>query len=301
VFYATLLTCGIAVSSLLGRLFVMLIRHGRFGTLDGLLLVLSIVTVMMLAVFYYSSKVSKLNERVSFVDAIREWSGAEKALVVGCGSGSFLVEVASRLESQDVSPNHNASSSSSSPNEKPADRKSENPSTDGTIEVQQGQVYGVDHWQDENSQASSSASAANTPMQAYFNVLAEQVSDRAQLRGVARPGKLTDFADNTFDVVVSAYWLHNLKEVERQAAVKEMLRVLKTGGQLALIDIHHTRCLKALESCGVAKEQLTIARPVHQALLGWAMACRSVMYTKGSVKKAEKAEDKKEKEKKKDK
>ena len=46
------------------------------------------------------------------------------------------------------------------------------------------------------------------------------------------------FADGTFDVIVSSLVLHNIHgRAERDAAV----RVLKSGGRVALLDVTHTK------------------------------------------------------------
>jgi arsenite methyltransferase len=48
------------------------------------------------------------------------------------------------------------------------------------------------------------------------------------------------FPDHAFDVVVSSWALHNIyNKEERRKAICEIMRVLKPGGRIALMDIHH--------------------------------------------------------------
>src|SRR5260370_41753453 len=49
------------------------------------------------------------------------------------------------------------------------------------------------------------------------------------------------FPDATFDVVISGLALHNIyKREERDKALREVARVLKPGGHVAITDIQHT-------------------------------------------------------------
>lgn len=45
------------------------------------------------------------------------------------------------------------------------------------------------------------------------------------------------YADESFDVVVSSYLLHVIKEAERRAAVAEMARVVRPGGRVGTITV----------------------------------------------------------------
>jgi len=49
------------------------------------------------------------------------------------------------------------------------------------------------------------------------------------------------FADGIFNVIVPSLVLHNIHgRAERDAAVREIVRVLKSGGRVALLDVTHT-------------------------------------------------------------
>src|SRR5262249_26304910 len=72
------------------------------------------------------------------------------------------------------------------------------------------------------------------------NVRLEGVMDRVELKdGDAR--KLP-FPDGLFDLVMSSWALHNIYDQrQRLGAIGEIVRVLKPGGHLILIDIRHTK------------------------------------------------------------
>ncbi len=70
----------------------------------------------------------------------------------------------------------------------------------------------------------------------------------ARLEGVADKVSVLDgdacslpFADNSFDLVLSSFVVHNMsKQIDREQALREMLRVLKPGGYLVVQDFQHT-------------------------------------------------------------
>jgi ubiquinone/menaquinone biosynthesis C-methylase UbiE len=90
----------------------------------------------------------------------------------------------------------------------------------------------VDIWS-ERDQSGNSADATAA------NARAEGVNDRVKVdTGDAR--KLP-YSANSFDAVVSSVALHNIADsADRETAVREMWRVLKPGGHLAVFDIAHT-------------------------------------------------------------
>src|SRR5262249_36399645 len=107
-----------------------------------------------------------------------------------------------------------------------------------------GQAVGVDLWQRQDL-------SGNRPEATLANAEAEGVAQRAEVKDAA--ARQLPFADTSFDVVVSALALHNIpKAEERQQAIREIVRVLKPAGQVALSDIHYTAdYARALQECGM--------------------------------------------------
>ncbi|HMI51690.1 MAG TPA: class I SAM-dependent methyltransferase [Candidatus Saccharimonadales bacterium] len=77
---------------------------------------------------------------------------------------------------------------------------------------------------------------------------AEATLENAKREGVAGQVELSNsdardlpFADNSFDVILSSFAIHNISAADgREKAIREIARVLKPGGQLALADINNT-------------------------------------------------------------
>jgi arsenite methyltransferase len=91
-----------------------------------------------------------------------------------------------------------------------------------------GKAIGVDMWQQ---------SVGGTQNILLANAKAEGVADRIALHEMdAR--KLT-FKDASFDVVVSSFALHHIgtTRAEMEQAIEHMLRIVKPGGTLSLVDI----------------------------------------------------------------
>jgi arsenite methyltransferase len=95
-----------------------------------------------------------------------------------------------------------------------------------------GQAVGVDLWQTQDQ-------SGNDPDRTRENAASEGVADRIELH-TADARKLP-FADAAFDAVVSSWAIHNIYDAPgREQAVNEIIRVLKPGGRIVLIDIRHT-------------------------------------------------------------
>src|SRR5215471_2580498 len=96
-----------------------------------------------------------------------------------------------------------------------------------------GRAVGVDLW----SQVDLSANSASATL---ANAAAEGVSQRVEVHE-ADMRKLP-FADASFDAVVASLSIHNIYSIEgRRQAILEVVRVLKPGGKVALMDIRHVR------------------------------------------------------------
>ncbi|MEP7200650.1 MAG: class I SAM-dependent methyltransferase [Chloroflexota bacterium] len=95
-----------------------------------------------------------------------------------------------------------------------------------------GKAVGVDIWRNED-QSDNRADAT------WANARAEGVADRVEIKdGDARD---LPFADNSFDVIVSSLALHNIPDAGGRAqAIREIARVLKSGGRVAIFDVART-------------------------------------------------------------
>jgi arsenite methyltransferase len=95
-----------------------------------------------------------------------------------------------------------------------------------------GRAVGIDRWQVEDLSGNNAAGTLN-------NAMIEGVADTVEvLTGDAR--KLP-FDNASFDVVLSSMALHNIYNAgERQTAVCEIARVLKSGGRVLILDVRHT-------------------------------------------------------------
>jgi SAM-dependent methyltransferase len=108
-----------------------------------------------------------------------------------------------------------------------------------------GKAIGVDVWV-------RGALSGNRPEAVLQNALCAGISERVDIReGDARQ---LPFDDASFDVVMSNFVLHELKtSLEREKMALEIVRVLKPGGRLALIDFIFTReCTEVLRKNGVS-------------------------------------------------
>jgi SAM-dependent methyltransferase len=95
-----------------------------------------------------------------------------------------------------------------------------------------GRAVGIDLWQKEDQAGNSRAATLE-------NARREGVADKVELHdGDARN---MPFPDASFDVVLSSWAIHNIYDREGRAkALREIVRVLKVPGRLALVDIRHT-------------------------------------------------------------
>jgi SAM-dependent methyltransferase len=108
-----------------------------------------------------------------------------------------------------------------------------------------GKAVGVDLWQGADL-------SGNRPAATLENARFEGVADRVEVKdGDARR---LPFPDASFDVVISGLALHNIPDLAgREQAVREIARVLKPGGHVALTDIQSTAdYARVLRECGLA-------------------------------------------------
>lgn len=105
-----------------------------------------------------------------------------------------------------------------------------------------GRAVGLDVWRTQDQ-------AGNDPAATMANARAEGVAERVELcDGDARR---LPFDDRTFDVVVSSMALHNIPGAGgRAAATGEMVRVLKPGGRVAILDFRNTSQYAAALAAG---------------------------------------------------
>jgi arsenite methyltransferase len=91
-----------------------------------------------------------------------------------------------------------------------------------------GKAIGIDMWQEPVS---------GSPSVLMLNAKAEGVADKVEYKEM--DARHLTFPDASFDVVTSSFALHHIatRPGELDQAVGEMIRVLKPGGYLALIDV----------------------------------------------------------------
>ncbi len=95
-----------------------------------------------------------------------------------------------------------------------------------------GSAFGIDIWQAVDQ-------SGNSPNSMLENAKAESVARRIQLS--TADARRIPFPDNTFDVILSNLVLHNIHGKEkRREALHEIVRVLKPGGRIAILDLAHT-------------------------------------------------------------
>lgn len=116
-----------------------------------------------------------------------------------------------------------------------------------------GSVVGVDVW-------NRGAVSGNCRASVLENARVEGVSDRVEVKnGDARA---LPFADESFDVIVSNYVVHELRNrTERERMIAEISRVLKPAGYVAINDFIFTAdCVQDLRRFGVEAQRVRDGR-----------------------------------------
>ncbi len=94
-----------------------------------------------------------------------------------------------------------------------------------------GKAVGIDLWHSEDQ-------ADNRPDVPLNNARLEGVANRVEVQTADM--RQLPFTDESFDVVLSHWAVHNLHDAEDRAqALAEMARVLKPGGYIVLADVEH--------------------------------------------------------------
>jgi SAM-dependent methyltransferase len=111
------------------------------------------------------------------------------------------------------------------------------------LRLPEGKAFGIDLWQNVDQ-------SGNSLEAAFANVQAENVADRVEIRTADM--RDLPFPDRLMDAVISSLAVHNVPGKEGRArAIREMARVLKRGGRLAIQDLGSTReYVKTLRDMG---------------------------------------------------
>ena len=111
-------------------------------------------------------------------------------------------------------------------------------------ELTTGRAIGIDLW-------AAKDLSNNNPQATFVNAVAEGVADRTEVD----TGDITrlPYPDASFDVIISMTVLHNIPTRDgRDQALRELVRVLKPGGRIALFDLLHTsRYTEVLSGMGM--------------------------------------------------
>ncbi|MGA9778762.1 MAG: class I SAM-dependent methyltransferase [Limisphaerales bacterium] len=94
-----------------------------------------------------------------------------------------------------------------------------------------GRATGIDIWSQEDQKSNSAAATME-------NARREGVNDRVELLNA--DARAIPFPSGSFDVVISSFAIHNIYDrAQRDQAIREIARVLKPGGRLAITDLRH--------------------------------------------------------------
>jgi len=113
-----------------------------------------------------------------------------------------------------------------------------------------GRAIGIDIWQQEDQ-------AHNSKEATLANATAEDVRDRVEVRDADM--RQIPFKDRTMDVIVSNLAIHNVyQRAERAKALAEIVRVLRPGGRIAIMDMQHVeQYADAFRAAGLSDVQVS--------------------------------------------
>jgi SAM-dependent methyltransferase len=98
--------------------------------------------------------------------------------------------------------------------------------------ITSGKVIGIDLWRSIDLSGNDSAMT-------LMNARIEGVADKIEVK--TGDMRKLPFADNSIDVVISSLAIHNVRDKKgRVQTLKEIARVLKPEGKIALLDVHCT-------------------------------------------------------------
>jgi arsenite methyltransferase len=111
-----------------------------------------------------------------------------------------------------------------------------------------GRAVGIDIWSQKDLSSNNQAAT-------QANLEAEGVADRCELR--SEPAQAMRFSDGSMDAVFSLMCIHNIPAAaERDAACREIARVLKPGGVAVISDYKNTgRYADVFNESGLAVER----------------------------------------------
>lgn len=121
--------------------------------------------------------------------------------------------------------------------------------------LRDGRAVGIDVW-------SAGDQSGNRPASTLENARIAGVADRVGV--LTADARDLPFADASFDVVVSSAVLHNIhRRADRRRALREISRVLRPGGRVAILDILHTReYARVLSEAGLSAIRRSEPRPL---------------------------------------
>lgn len=129
-----------------------------------------------------------------------------------------------------------------------------------------GKAVGIDLW-------AANDQSNNNPEATLANAAAEGVADRIEVK----TGDIIrlPFPDASFDAVISMTVIHNIPSQQaRDEALRELVRVLKPGGRMAIFDLlHASRYTEVLQDAGMKVQELS------RDFL-WLLPCRSLLAQK---------------------